>query len=250
MTWYQRAIAYLLRLPWYVWAGGAGVGTVALMSAWKPPSNNPHASGDGGKPVSNPGGVTPDNVRDLALNLLTAYLPCTTGDAKFSEIAKDFGGVGTTCGYLPAWLMWRLGCVDPRIVNRSEPAEGLHYAVGMNIARLVQGGKDLGAWRTPAQNGRPKLGDLCYYAMDPPQQKGDGTKDYHEHVNVCIDSSGDDWKSADAGRTNPKDGKQMAEFVTRKRLADGRIDYYGGPRKLIGWVDLAALPFTRPPNLA
>lgn len=247
--WYKRALASLLGLPWYVWAGATG-GAVLLLSSWRPTGANPHATGDGGKSAGAAGPVTPDNVRDLAMNLLTAYLPTTTGDAHFGEIAKDFGGVGTTCGYLPGWLMWRLGVVDPQIVNREEPADNLHYAVGMNIARMVSGGKALGAWRTPEGGARPKLGDLCYYAMDPPQAKSDGTKDYHEHVNVAIDTTGDEWKSADAGRTNPKDGKQMAEFVTRKRFSDGRIDYYGGPRKLIGWVDLSALPFTKPPNLA
>jgi hypothetical protein len=193
--------------------------------------------------------LTGQPLRDAALRLLSDYLPCSTtgeGAARFHEIAKDYGGIGTTCGYLTGWLLWRLGCRDPQIVNRDEPSEGLHYKVGMNIADLVSGGKALGAWRTQEGGARPSPGDLCYYATDPPT--GD-PPNYHEHVNVAVDCSGDEWKTADAGRTDPKTGKQMAEFVTRKRFANGTIDYLGGARKLIGWVDLTAVPLTAPPDL-
>lgn len=245
MTKLATAARALVALPWYaLGAIGAAFGLVAIACVR---GADPDASGAGGAGSDGNAPTAPEDVRDLAMNLLTAYLPCKTGSAKFSEIAQDYGGIGTTCGYLTGWLLWRLGCVDPQIVNREEPADGLHYAVGMNIARLVSGGKALGAWRTLAKDGRPKPGDLCYYAMDPPAKNPDGSNNWHEHVNVAVDCTGDDWKSADAGRTDPTSGKQMAEFVTRKRFADGRIDYYGGPRKLIGWVDLTAVPFTRAP---
>jgi hypothetical protein len=238
----RSLLAPLLALPWYVLVPAAAVLGVVIGR-----KVDPAASGAGGAGGDGPAPTDPENVREAALNLLTAYLPCRTGDARFAEIAKDYGGMGTTCGYLTGWLLWRLGCVDPQIVNREEPADGLRYAVGMNIARLVSGGKALGAWRTQAGGARPKPGDLCYYAMDPPAKNSDGSNNWHEHVNVAVDCSGDEWRSADAGRTDPQTGKQMAEFVTRKRFLDGRIDYYGGPRKLIGWVDLTAVPFTRAP---
>jgi hypothetical protein len=226
-------------LPWPWALGGLGLGALAIAIGR---SNDPDATGAGGDSTDGPHPTDPEHIRDLAMNLLTAYLPCTTGSEKFHEIAKDYGKMGTTCGYLTGWLLWRLGCVDPRIVNREEPADGLHYAVGMNIARLVSGGKALGAWRTQAGGARPKPGDCCYYAVDPPINGN-----YHEHVNVAVDCSTDMWRSADAGRTDPKTGEQMAEFVTRKRFNNGTLDYYGGPRKLIGWVDLTAVPFTRAP---
>jgi hypothetical protein len=189
------------------------------------------------------------DLRSAAMDLLEAYLPCNTGDPRFAEIAKDFGGMGTTCGYLTGWLLWKLGCVDPRIVNREEPEDGLHYAVGMNIARLVQGAKSMGAWRTLGANGPPKPGDLVYYAKDPPEIRADGSKNFKEHVNVAVSCpSGGVWRTGDAGRTNMQTGQQMAEFVDRKQFANGSIDYLGGPRQVFGYVDLLAVPYANGPQ--
>jgi hypothetical protein len=53
----------------------------------------------------------------------------------FDHIAKDYGqGSGTTCGFLPHWLLWRLGCNDPGLVNRSSPGQGLRWRTGDNLA--------------------------------------------------------------------------------------------------------------------
>lgn len=187
-------------------------------------------------------------VRSAAMDLLEGYLPCETGSAAFDEIAKDYGRMGTTCGYLTGWLLWKLGCVDPRIVNREEPEDGLHYAVGMNIARLVQGAKSMGAWRSIHADGPPKPGDLVYYAKDPPEIRADGSKNFKEHVNVAVECPiGGVWRTGDAGRTNMTTGEQMAEFVERKQFANGSIDYMGGPRQVFGYVDLEAVPFANAP---
>lgn len=187
--------------------------------------------------------------REAALALMANYLPSVTGDARFSEISRDYGGKGTTCGYLPIWIWWRLGCVDQRLINRTDPATGLRYAVGMNIAAIVNGGKALGAWRTLKDGSRPLPGDVVYYAKDPPELTTDGdgnqVKNFREHVNVAIDCSGTQWRTGDAGRTSPV-GTQMAEFVTRHYSA-GWVDYFGGPRKVIGWVDMDAVPLGPPP---
>ena len=48
-------------------------------------------------------------IREHAALLIDSYVPSDTGDGRFDHIAKDYGGLGTTCGYLCHWLMWRLG---------------------------------------------------------------------------------------------------------------------------------------------
>lgn len=192
--------------------------------------------------------------REAALALLANYLPSATGDARFKEVAQDYGGMGTTCGYLTGWLLWRLGCVDNRIVNRTDKARGLRYFVGENISRLVNGGKALGAWRTVEKHGLPKPGDLAYYANDPPKietdKAGNQIKNFHEHVNVVVEARADAWRTGDAGRTVGA-GVQGAEFVNRAahQISGGKVtlDYFGGPRRCIGYVDLEAVPIAAPP---
>ncbi len=53
----------------------------------------------------------------------------------FDNLAKDYGqGFGTTCGFLPHYLLWRFGCRDSTLVNRSEPPEGLVHRIGQNLS--------------------------------------------------------------------------------------------------------------------
>ncbi len=82
--------------------------------------------------------------RDMAVALMQAYLPdagpdghggIALGSMMFDHIARDYGS-GTTCGFLPHWMLWRLGCSDTSLVNRFEPDGGFHYDNGQNIARL------------------------------------------------------------------------------------------------------------------
>src|SRR5262245_24220988 len=52
----------------------------------------------------------------------------------FDHLAKDYGqGSGTTCGFLPHWLLWRLGCNDTGLVNRSSPGQGFKWRTGQNL---------------------------------------------------------------------------------------------------------------------
>src|SRR5262249_21777979 len=82
--------------------------------------------------------------RDMAVALMQAYLPeagtdgsggVALGSVIFEHIARDYGS-GTTCGFLPHWMLWRLGCTDTNLINRFEPDGGFRYANGQNIARL------------------------------------------------------------------------------------------------------------------
>jgi len=52
----------------------------------------------------------------------------------FDHLAKDCGqGSGTTCGFLPHRLLWRLGCNDPGLVNRSSPGQGFKWRTGQSL---------------------------------------------------------------------------------------------------------------------
>lgn len=230
--------AALLRHRWTIGAGVAAFFGALLVSRT--------VSDSGGLP----GGEIPpaplaEDRRARAVRLIQSYVPSETGDAKFAEISKDYGGIGTTCGYLTGWLLWRLGAKDNRIVNREQAADGLKYHVAENISRLVGGAKALGAWRTLA-DGLPKPGDMAYYATNPPPGPPPAGWNWHEHVNVVLDAGPDEWRTADGGRT--VNGHQAAEIVTRKRVGSDKLDYLGGPRSIIGWVDLDAVPLEAPPT--
>lgn len=81
--------------------------------------------------------------RKAIVELCRKLLPDTTDRSKmvhwnqvgFDNLAKDYGqGQGTTCGFLPHWLLWRFGCTDTTLVNRSEPTEGHRYRIGENLS--------------------------------------------------------------------------------------------------------------------
>ncbi|MBX3498589.1 MAG: hypothetical protein KF889_04030 [Alphaproteobacteria bacterium] len=81
--------------------------------------------------------------REAIVALCKKLLPETTAvgeyvhwhEIGFDNLAKDYGqGMGTTCGFLPHWLLWRFGCRDNTLVNRSSPPEGLTYRIGANLS--------------------------------------------------------------------------------------------------------------------
>lgn len=172
-------------------------------------------------------------LRDYVEHLITTYVPSDTGDEMFTEIAKDYGGAGTTCGFLCHWLMWRIGCRDPKVVNRNEPKDGLRYAVGQNISKIYSGGY----FERFKPGTEPKYGDIVFTSNGPPLT---------EHVFVFLSSEVRDgkkvWHSADAGQRNDA-GRQCARF--RKRTLTGReLVTSAGLRKIQGWIPIDSLPLT------
>lgn len=178
-------------------------------------------------------------VRSFAKELVLKYVPSTTGDPRFSEIAKDYGGVGTTCGYLCHWLMWRLGVRDPKMVNRSEPEDGLHYAVGMNISRIFNNPHFV----RYEQGKSPGDGDIVFISNGPPATE-------HVLVSVGVDDSQDPpiWSGANAGQRDPATGSQCSVLIDRT-MSKGILLYNGVGKKVVGWIDISKLPFTAPANL-
>lgn len=177
--------------------------------------------------------LTPDTVRDFAVQLVRGYVPFDDGDAKYAEVCKDYSNAGTTCGYLPHWMMWRLG-VRSNLVNRNEPKYGLHYVPGANISKIWNAGK------FPFQNTKPEVlplpGDICFISAGPP---------ITEHVFVVLSTSpmsdgSVTFEVAEAGQTNTQ-GKQCARI--HKPIYMGSMV---GTRRLVGWVNLQDLTYAAP----
>lgn len=175
--------------------------------------------------------------RDAALRLVSSFVPSDMGDPAFSEIARDYTeGKGTTCGFLPHWLWYRLGCRDRDLVNRSSAAT--FYDPGKNISKIA------GSTLFEQFTGRaPRPGDVYRISNGDPDT---------EHVGVVLDVAGDLWICADAGQRN--DSNRQAARVTQRRLTpDGlleRLDGASAPRRLQGWIDLDRVPLSSPANVA
>jgi hypothetical protein len=185
------------------------------------------------------------NLRSAAVALCGSYLPCNRGDPHFNEIARDYGGIGTTCGYLPAWMLWRLGCRDPRIVNRNEPADGLTYRPAMNIEDLVRGGQAIGSWRLYRLGNEPKGGDILYFQSSAFVS---GTSDRpEEHVAICIScppGGTGELVTYDLGHSSQPEGS-----LTKRTMTKGVVQFLGENKTLIGINDLTLIPMTAPADL-
>ncbi|GMA15727.1 DUF2272 domain-containing protein [Deinococcus metallilatus] len=192
-------------------------------------------------------------VRRDALALLRAHVPSTAGDGVFDVIAKDYGAAclrhpvprcGTTCGFLPHWLLWRLGCQDREIVNRAEPG-GYVYRPGQNIRRLWNLGQ---LPFVSALNGelaagqRPGPGDIVFIR---------GADNRSEHVCVFLEevqrAGRTFWRSADAGQR--EGGLECARERERELVLGPRTASLRGgqDRTVIGWLSLAHLNFGEAP---
>lgn len=189
-------------------------------------------------PDSPTGPASDGSLRGNALALLELYLPATRGDAHFAEMTKNFGGVGTTCGYLPSFLLYRIGVRDARIVNRVEPdipANNTQNTIGQNISKLVFGGQALGAYHLLSSGRVPQPADIGYFgAVDA---NGGVTK---EHVAVL--------KSYPAGGTGTIVTYDLGHSIqpegsmSTRTMQNGVVNFMGAQRNLIGFVDLSALP--------
>lgn len=184
------------------------------------------------------------DLRDAALKLCALYLPCDRGDAHWREICHDFGGSGTTCGYLPAWMWFRLGARDPRLVNYSDAAAGLVYRQAMNISDVVNGGKSDGMWHLyhPNASPEPEPGDVLYFGV-----VGEGGGITKEHVAVLesFPSGGTGtlvtW---DLGHSGNPEGSR-----SERTMQNGVVQFLGSNKTLVGFDSLAALPVVAPADL-
>lgn len=209
------------------------LGIMAIFGAAALWPEDPNSSGPPSAPT----------LRAQALGLCGLYLPCTRGDAHYEEICKDFGGIGTTCGYLPAFIYDRLGCRDPGLVNRADAAAGLVYRIGENIADVVNGGKNDGMWRLYDPSTPPQPGDVLYFGV---VDSNGGIS--HEHVAICVSfpSGGNgNLVTYDLGHSIQPEGSMS----TRSMTSDGTVQFLGTTKRLIGIDDLSKLPITATADL-
>lgn len=172
----------------------------------------------------------PELLHQVATELLNIYVPSNWSDPAFQEIINgDYGGIGTTCGFLAHWLIWRLGCRSMWLVNRTDKANALTYHVGKNIARL--------RWNALFQvyaGGTPLPGDIVYISAGTPNS---------EHVFCFLEDDDGTWVSADAGQQNPSDQKQCAR-IRRRTFKNGSLVDEFQIRKIQGWLPLEKLELT------
>ena len=134
------------------------------------------------------------DLRSRAAELVNEYLT-SKGNQKFDHVFKDWGGYtvstvggGTSCGFPCHWMLWRLGCCDPGLVNRFDAAATLRpgsarYRSEANIAKIAAHPEFKRVYRQ-AGSAVPSTGDIVLIADDPED------KTYtDEHVLIFLEAS-------------------------------------------------------------
>lgn len=226
--------------------------------------------------------------RDAIVKLCDTQLPETMdrprylhwGQVGFDNVAKDYGqGFGTTCGFLPHWLLWRFGCRDNTLVNRNEPAEGLSYRIGENLSIFQPGWKKpKPSWvaldneqktRDVANGKGPKPGDFVIIRGGYWTEKSTGlrTRD-SAHIFVLLEVLKADgkkvtWRVAQSGVSNDAYQQGAHRTTLTGELREGEVKEGGQqhagpnlvfvanilgeepnfPRRVIGYCDLDKVAF-------
>lgn len=202
--------------------------------------------------------------------LMSQYLPFTRGDKSYDEICKGYGRRGTTCGYLAHWLLWRLGCKNPDLVNRPEVANGFSIfnkkeerkrtngvVMGGNLAMINE---YVGTRNNPTTV-TPEPGDIMIIdnLVHANANKGTDRQYLRQHVIVFLEQVFEGgrpaWRTAEAGkaRGDAPNGTPEAGFGLRPILSSqGRVTLQQGPsepegRAVIAWLPLDSVVFFEPP---
>lgn len=178
-------------------------------------------------------------IRDIAIAACQRVVPSRYPDAAFQEMTggKFAAGFGSSCGFLASYVLMTIGCRDARILNRE--VDGLVYTPGDNISRLVHGAQALGCWRTLADGGTPLPGDIPVCSNGPPSS---------EHTFVFessqLDASGNEfWTSYDGGSpTADSSSRHVMGAGARERIGAAQLAFIGGPRGILGYIDLDLVP--------
>lgn len=194
--------------------------------------------------------------RDPIVAFCEQFLPETTkpdnfihwNQVGFDNLAKDYGqGFGTTCGFLPHYLLWRFGCRDNTLVNRSAPVEGLSYHISQNLSLFQPGRKQpRPSWtaldneqktRDAIKPGTLKPGDFVIIRGDFWKNKATNVRDIDSsHIFVFlkqVEASGNKvkWRVAQSGQ-NTNARMQAAHITTLTgELREGEVMDLGKPYK-------------------
>lgn len=133
----------------------------------------------------------------------------------FDNLAKDYGqGAGTSCGFLPHYLLWRFGCTDSTLVNRSEPQDGFRFRIGENLSILqpIWGKRPRPSWvPVESRKGAPAGTVTGEDLLD--KQKGPQPGDF-------IIIRGDNWKDKTTGERTLDSSHIMVFLEQLSRKAD------------------------------
>ena len=192
--------------------------------------------------------------RAYADRRVRGVLPFTRGSLQEKDVCAGFGrGFGTTCSFLPHWMLAQLGATslnrtkgvsgkDRVLLNRDVPALGGKLVPGDGISTIANST----AFRRHAKGDTalPQTGDIVVIQSDPYHQP-------HEHVFVFlrrIDAT--TWETGEAGqaRSDAADGamdggiKQRKMSVRNGRLHADPAD--GKPVRYVhGWLDISNLDY-------
>jgi hypothetical protein len=189
--------------------------------------------------------------RGLAVSLVEKYFPTTgylrSGQLGFNHICKDYLGAGTTCGFLPHWLWWRMGCQDSDLVNRYEPDTRFKYADGKNINRVYAHGAFVNLaykkYNDAFLEGTiyPDAGDAILIKGDP---FPNGVSS--EHIFVALDYG--TWESGTKGSWRIAQTGQKYSGAEAGHITSAAVEYRNGKwmigkRWMLGWLDLEKVHF-------
>jgi hypothetical protein len=223
-------------------------------------------------------------VDESLLNSQTTFiLSGQTGDPLFNEIINrtdthtDYSdGGGTSCGFLPHWMLWRLGCTDsmpksykklsgkkpkvsPKVVNRT--VDGNVYDIQENLNRLLQCSayfnfKTKVKDKSKFEDNIPKPGDIILINTDPLVPKADKA---HVFVLVEIKSMNHNrlgevqsmtWITRETGFEVVK-GKVEGATAKLRTIMVSKTKWMASDsnpnREVYGWVSLEKLNFEDPP---
>lgn len=184
-----------------------------------------------------------------AFALLRKYVPSDSGSKAFSAIvqgrsiqaeqAKQFL---STCGFLPNFMWFRLGCRNYSYMNWDDKSTVIdEYVVGRNISKIYYGGLSEGLFVPYSKELVLRTGDTVYIDNDSMT---------NAHVFVYVGDTFNDanelcWHTAEAGKTNNV-GRQCARFGKRT-VKHGRVE---DGRKVMGIFPLAHVELSADADLS
>lgn len=173
------------------------------------------------------------------------------GQVGIDHIVKDWAGGGTTCGYLPHWLWWRMGCQDAKLLARFEPDTPFRYKNGLQINQVyahseftnlsAAGIKTVHDEKFVNRDIFPKRGDAIIIQGAPFANGAQST-----HIFVILDegtwtsNTKGSWRVAETGQTD--NGGHIATHAVEYKGGKWMV----GARWMLGWLDIDKITFSQP----
>ena len=150
------------------------------------------------------------------------------GQAWALELQRRGGGYHS-CGDLVAWVLYRLGCRDERLVNRTADEGKTPWQPVRNVTNITGSPH----YHKAGHGAVPERGDVLFIL------KGSG------HLAVLVE-----WDEAGGTVTSADYGQPYGRKRVRKLRSDGRGGWTLDGSALDGWLDLSAIEMGAEPNLS